>query len=185
MTKKDIIVKKAIELFAQHGFENTSIQNLAEKSGVAQGLLYRHFKNKNDLLTSLLEMGMMQVKKTLEPYADPKLGLKEAFAAQIQMAYEFLESNYLLWKVLHNVRQNSALMNSLGFSGDIKRDIVMPISKKLKKEGYKNPEMIGWLILSLVDGMTTMYLLHPDVYPIKKVKKFLIEKLLAYDVFNS
>jgi len=42
--KKRAYCSKAIELFARDGFEATSIQKLAEASGVAQGLLYRHFK---------------------------------------------------------------------------------------------------------------------------------------------
>ncbi|MBO8202650.1 TetR/AcrR family transcriptional regulator [Streptomyces smyrnaeus] len=45
----------ALELFAERGYEKTSLREIAEQLGVTKAALYYHFKTKEDLLTSLFE----------------------------------------------------------------------------------------------------------------------------------
>lgn len=47
--REELIVQKAIEYFAQHGFEG-STRDLAEHIGVTQSLLYKYFPNKQALV---------------------------------------------------------------------------------------------------------------------------------------
>lgn len=180
MTKKEQIVEAAIILFARDGYEKTSIQKLAEETGVAQGLLYRHFKNKEDLLLHLLNIGLVQVQYTLEPYADKNLDFKIAFKSHIKRSFDQIQKHNRLWKILHAVRQNETLMASLGLGADLKEHIVKPMSNKLKADGYKQADMHAWFVFSMVDGVTSLYLAHPDVYPLSKMEKFLIEKIDNY-----
>jgi AcrR family transcriptional regulator len=181
MTKKELIIQKAIELFAAEGYENTSIQRLAEAAGVAQGLLYRHFKNKNDLLLQLLMTGLHQIQYTLEPYSNKEFSFADAFIEHIKRCTAQLKNNASLWKVLHSVRQNTTLMKSLGLAGDPVRQIIKPIAAKLSKSGYKDTEMHAWAIFSLVDGIASLYLTHPGAYPLEKFEKFLVKKAKEYE----
>jgi AcrR family transcriptional regulator len=70
------ILRSAQQLFAKDGYDRTTTRDLAEKAGVAEGTLFRHFANKKsilievatqgwvdlltDLLTELSEMGSYQ-----------------------------------------------------------------------------------------------------------------------------
>ncbi|MFJ4922248.1 TetR/AcrR family transcriptional regulator [Streptomyces sp. NPDC088725] len=48
----------AMELFAEHGYEKTSLREIAERLDVTKAALYYHFKTKEDILISLFqEMG--------------------------------------------------------------------------------------------------------------------------------
>ncbi|MGI8923722.1 MAG: TetR/AcrR family transcriptional regulator [Fimbriimonadales bacterium] len=49
------LIDVALELFSQKGWENTSIKDLAEAGGVAPGLFYHYFENKEDLLLAVFE----------------------------------------------------------------------------------------------------------------------------------
>ncbi len=42
-------------MFAQRGFESTTIKDLAEAMGIAQGLIYHYFRSKDELLFAILE----------------------------------------------------------------------------------------------------------------------------------
>jgi AcrR family transcriptional regulator len=53
--RRDQLVEAALAVFAEHGFEHTTIRQLAERAGVAQGLLYHYFRSKDDLLRAALE----------------------------------------------------------------------------------------------------------------------------------
>jgi AcrR family transcriptional regulator len=44
------LVEVAIDCFARHGFQGTSIDRIARASGVTKGALYYHFRDKEDLL---------------------------------------------------------------------------------------------------------------------------------------
>jgi AcrR family transcriptional regulator len=45
----------ALELFADHGYEKTSLREIAEHLGVTKAALYYHFRTKEDLLLSIFE----------------------------------------------------------------------------------------------------------------------------------
>ena len=45
--RKQEILETAMKLFAQNGFEKTSISDIAREIGVAQGLCYRYFPSKD------------------------------------------------------------------------------------------------------------------------------------------
>ncbi|MFF7854250.1 TetR family transcriptional regulator [Streptomyces sp. NPDC007904] len=45
----------ALELFAQHGYEKTSLREIAERLEVTKAALYYHFKTKEEILVSIFE----------------------------------------------------------------------------------------------------------------------------------
>src|SRR5579862_4130557 len=45
----------ALELFAEQGYEKTSLREIAERLGVTKAALYYHFKSKEDIVHSLLD----------------------------------------------------------------------------------------------------------------------------------
>ncbi len=53
--KKKDIERAALELFADHGIDGTTIRMIAERAGVTEGALYRHHKSKDDLVRALFE----------------------------------------------------------------------------------------------------------------------------------
>jgi AcrR family transcriptional regulator len=45
----------ALELFAEHGYEKTSLREIAERLEVTKAALYYHFKTKEEILVSIFE----------------------------------------------------------------------------------------------------------------------------------
>ena len=45
----------ALELFAEHGYEKTSLREIAERLGVTKAALYYHFKSKEDIVYSFTD----------------------------------------------------------------------------------------------------------------------------------
>lgn len=55
MTEKQInILKAAVEVFAEKGYAASSTSEIAQKAGVAEGTIFRHYKTKKDLLLSIV-----------------------------------------------------------------------------------------------------------------------------------
>lgn len=53
--KKEIILRAATVLFSQKGFSETSMSELSKATGAASGTIFHHFRNKEDILLSILE----------------------------------------------------------------------------------------------------------------------------------
>ena len=56
------IVDAALHLFAEHGYDGTSVRMIAERAGVSPGLLYHYFPAKEALLRALFEATMEDVR---------------------------------------------------------------------------------------------------------------------------
>ena len=58
----------AMQLFAQKGFGMTNVQEIADKAGISIGLLYRHYKTKDDLFNELLEFALTGLTRIVERF---------------------------------------------------------------------------------------------------------------------
>lgn len=51
---KERILLAALELFSKDGFEAVSVSDIASKTGLTKGALYKHYQNKRDIFNSIL-----------------------------------------------------------------------------------------------------------------------------------
>src|SRR6187455_3344621 len=56
--KRDAILRAAIDTFAERGYFNAQVADVARAAGVAAGTVYLYFKSKDDLLISIFERSM-------------------------------------------------------------------------------------------------------------------------------
>jgi TetR/AcrR family fatty acid metabolism transcriptional regulator len=72
--KHQKIIKAAIKVFAEKGFYNSRVSEIAKEANVADGTIYLYFKNKDDILISLFEEEFRQIvenmRKELEKEED-------------------------------------------------------------------------------------------------------------------
>ncbi|MCE1252108.1 MAG: TetR/AcrR family transcriptional regulator [Anaerolineae bacterium] len=52
---RELVINIAKEVFAEHGFAGTSLAMISEKSGISNGLILYHFKNKENLYKIVLD----------------------------------------------------------------------------------------------------------------------------------
>jgi AcrR family transcriptional regulator len=55
------ILQAAQHLFASQGFDGTTTRDLAQKAGVAEGTLFRHFPNKKAILIEVATSGWVEI----------------------------------------------------------------------------------------------------------------------------
>jgi AcrR family transcriptional regulator len=53
--RRDELLRVALRLFAERGFEGATIADIATATGTAHGLVYHYFSSKNELLLAVLE----------------------------------------------------------------------------------------------------------------------------------
>ncbi len=68
MSKKEAILKAATKLFAQKGFKDTSMSELARMTGVAQGTIFYHYRSKEDLFLAIMDELKISITDELRKY---------------------------------------------------------------------------------------------------------------------
>lgn len=69
--RRQEIVETALELFTKKGYENTTIQDIAEHMKVSQGLCYRYFKSKQEIFVAASDYYALQSAASMsKPFRD-------------------------------------------------------------------------------------------------------------------
>ena len=96
------IQQVALELFAEQGYEATSLREIAERLGVTKAALYYHFKSKEDIVLGLTEDYFVRFDELIEwarsqpPGPATRRGVVERYLEIVESGTEvfrFLEQN--------------------------------------------------------------------------------------------
>lgn len=72
MSKKEDIMQSAAMLFSNKGFRETSIAEISRMTGAAEGTIFYHFKNKEELFLCILEDVKNGIIKKFETYTQER-----------------------------------------------------------------------------------------------------------------
>jgi AcrR family transcriptional regulator len=99
----------ALQLFAEQGYEKTSLREIAERLGVTKAALYYYFRSKEDIVRSLVEDYMAEIDELIAwGKAQPR---SAATRAEIVRRYlEIVANGTAVFRLLH---QNQAAVSSL------------------------------------------------------------------------
>jgi len=154
--KQEKILETALHLFAKEGFDNTSTSKIAVKAGVSEGLIFRHFKNKEGLLEALINEGQDKVKRVFSDVIfeqDPR----EVIRKTIGIPYRFLEENREFWVLEYSLKFQRLLLNE-----KIDKSFMEPMLKALEDAfdelDYMEPRKEAELLYVLLEGILTRVL---------------------------
>jgi AcrR family transcriptional regulator len=97
---REHLIEVATTLFAERGYEDTSIETVLQEASVSRGSLYHHFKNKEALFEAVLEaiendIGL-RVMEAAAGATDPKEMLRLGSLAWVQLAGDPVVQRVLL-----------------------------------------------------------------------------------------
>lgn len=97
--KRDMIRHKAVELFAQHGFANTSISLLAQHCGSSKARLYHYYTSKEAILFEVFDLHtreLLEAVDQIEPQGvSPETALRECLSRFMKI-YEQSQQTHLV-----------------------------------------------------------------------------------------
>lgn len=68
--KRERILRVITEEFANNGFQNTSISQIAKKSDISVGSLYKYFESKEEMFSLVVKEGLDELKRVLEELSE-------------------------------------------------------------------------------------------------------------------
>ncbi|MDQ7025463.1 MAG: TetR/AcrR family transcriptional regulator [Anaerolineae bacterium] len=80
---RDDIIKAAADVLREHGYDATTMKDIAARVNLTAASLYHHFKNKDFLLLAVLERGLSLTIATIEPIQQSDKPARDKLSAMI------------------------------------------------------------------------------------------------------
>lgn len=166
----------ATQLFSERGFENTPLSLVGEKVNVSKGLIFHHFKSKNELLREIFSKTTKLIVEMNEPQGtdlSPCLQLLELidnFFLQLKSDKFFVQLN------LNMITQpgTRAILNDL--IQERSSFILNSVKSIFEEIDPKNSLALTYTFIAELDGIALNYLCIFDDYPLSQVKSHLINR---------
>lgn len=146
-SRKERIMKEALLLFAEKGYVDTSTKIIAQKAGVSEALIFKHFGNKDNLLSHLIKSGyrrVLQHHRGMMIYRDAKSFLRN----MINLPKELVNEDPLFWKLQERLSHHE-------FSRQQHELFIKPVYPTIRRAflelGYEDPELEAQLLLHIIE----------------------------------
>jgi AcrR family transcriptional regulator len=99
----------ALEMFAEQGYEKTSLREIAERLGVTKAALYYYFKSKEDIVRSLIEDYVAELDELID-WAKNQPRTADTRAEIVRRYLHIVANGTAVFRMLH---QNQAAVSGL------------------------------------------------------------------------
>jgi len=169
---RDKIVTTALRLFAQYGYERTSIRMIAKEAVISLGLMYNYFGSKDDLLRAIFINGLKDVEASFTIDSQP-LDIE----TYLRRTFGLLQNNVHFWTLFYSIRSQPAVIQLLRSELLQWRTFFYKNLAQLlanNQLSYSSAEIA--LLFATIDGICSHYVLNPQDYPLEKVLARLVEQ---------
>lgn len=151
--KKENILNAALTLFSKNGYSAVSTSKIAKTAKVSEGLIFRHFGNKEGLLLAIMEMGKEKSLSIFESIVEIK-NPKERLKAILAIPFSIEKSEHSFWKLLYQLKWQAET-----YDETMTLKLKEIITNTFQELNFEDPELEAELALILFDGMAASVLL--------------------------
>ncbi len=150
-SQENTILLAALQCFSEKGYDGTRIKHIAEKAGVTEGAIYRHFESKEAVAQALFSYYFLQYSEALQAVASSAMGVKERIFAFVQVTLQTYRENPAAF--------NFVLLRPTGFIPELPKGSLFPVEviEKVLEEGQKEgfirsgqPNLLAAILLGCV-----------------------------------
>jgi len=167
--KQEKILNTAKKLFSEKGYSSTSTSAIAKEAGVSEGLIFRHYGNKEGLLLEIIREGEEVVKAMLFPIvmeSDPKMVIKKT----IELPFEVREEDFDFWRLQFKLKWELK-----DYTHEKMRPFEISLASAFKQLDYKSPELEAEYLVLYIEAIGEA-ILKNLLHDKENMKLFLLQK---------
>ncbi len=161
------ILQSALKLFAEEGYDNTSISQIARDAGISKGLVYNYFDSKQELLEQVVHKGLKLMPEIFEA-SDRKID-SSTLPNMLERFRKSLKNDRLFWKfyaeLLLQFLRNRELLQQFDM---LFNEFIELFIECMRQQNVTNPEIEGRKLAAMLDGVSLHYMFDDD-YPIDDI----------------
>jgi AcrR family transcriptional regulator len=180
---RKLILDASMKLFVEEGFENVTIRRIAELIEYSPTTVYLYFKDKDEILTSLHDLGfqkMQEFNRDLDSIRNPLLRLHKMGENYLEFGMQNAEC-YELMFILSEPMKESYAPNCEWKPGDAAIQRLKETVVECMDSGYlakTDPHIVSLAIWSFVHGLMALALRQ-------RMEKFVPQKELLLPVMKQ
>lgn len=169
-SKRERILRAAIDTFADHGYFNAKVQQIAKAAGVADGTIYLYFKGKEDLLITIFREHARSYIHSLERQLATVSGADQRLRVAMRHHLETLGADRALAVVSQVELRHSLKFLSLFSQQEVAEylNVIRAIIEDGQKEGTfrrsVHPQLVAKSVFGVLDEMVTSWILSEKHY---------------------
>ena len=94
VTRRDELLKIAAQLFAERGFRNTTVRDIADAAGILSGSLYHHFDSKESMVDEILQTFQSQLFAAYDEVLASGLSPRQKIEAAVRLSFEAIDEHH-------------------------------------------------------------------------------------------
>ena len=165
--KRERILEAAVKIFAEKGFYNAKVSDIARVAGVADGTIYLYFQSKDDLLISLFEDRMEEVNENMRSALAQGGSPVEKLRRALTMHLDLVQQHPQLAEVLTvELRQSTKFLKEYKQSkfGEFLKLIAEPVEEGQQDGSIRrdiDAHVAARALFGAIDELTLAWLLRP------------------------
>jgi AcrR family transcriptional regulator len=167
--KQEKILHAALELFSNEGYNATSTSKIGKKAGVSEGLIFRHFTNKQGLLDAIIKDAESRIAEIMMPILT-ETDAKTVLRKTIELPFGVKESEYDFWRLQFKLKWEVAYNNPQKM-----QPLLDKLSWAFEVLAYENPDLEAILLNQIIESISSE-ILKGNLKEQEKYKSFLLLK---------
>jgi AcrR family transcriptional regulator len=160
------ILAAAVDLFAEQGYDSTTVQQVVDRAGTTKGGLYHHFSSKDEILYELYHgvfaTMLAQLEQILAQGSDPESALRAVIDSVVSSTAESLKVTAVFAQEVNRVdpQRFKQLQDDWRRYQDSVRELIRSAQQSGRFAATASPEVISWAIFGVTNSMPTWF--RPD-----------------------
>jgi AcrR family transcriptional regulator len=173
--RKQQIMQAALELFAREGYHSSSVARIARFAGISKGLLYNYFSSKEDLLDSIMALGIEKFHHILDEIQN-ELDTPEELMMYIHGGFEIIRREPEFYRLLFTVFFQPGVMDaSKNQFRETSEHLIRDIAVYFQTKGDPDPFEKAILLGNIIDGVGLHYFIAPDSVDLDKLERIIFD----------
>jgi AcrR family transcriptional regulator len=93
-TRRDELLAIAARLFAERGFRNTTVRDIADAAGILSGSLYHHFDSKESMVDEILQTFQQELFAGYDEVLASNLPARQKIEAAVRLSFEAIDQHH-------------------------------------------------------------------------------------------
>jgi len=161
--RREQILSAALALFATKGLSATKISDIAQKSGMSQGLIYHYYKSKEEIFTWLIDSAMQRMNTAAQNLEKLPLSAKEKIILAIDELLKGFDQNadtanyyFLITQTALSEAYPEEAKEIIRTQNDVKFEVITRIMKQGQTDGTikdHDAKEMATLFFSSINGL--------------------------------
>jgi len=117
-TRREELLRIAAGLFAEKGFKNTTVRDIADAAGILSGSLYHHFDSKESMVDEILSTFQEELFAKYDEVLESDVDTRAKIEAAVRLSFEAIDQHHFEVAIFQNEADYLGTFERFGYLAD-------------------------------------------------------------------